>query len=88
MGVSSAVAGQNLGAEQPERARDVVNMWAKLAFLGATFFGIFYFFFPRQLLGFFGINDPVTLEIGASLLRILSFSGILVSVALTYTCGS
>jgi putative MATE family efflux protein len=87
MGASSAIAGQNLGAQQPERARDAVNMSAKFAFLGAAFFGIFYFFFPRELLGFFGMNDPVALEIGASLLRILSVSGILVSVALTFTGG-
>ena len=87
MGASSAIAGQNLGAEQPERAREAVNIAAKFAFLGAAFLGIFYFFFPRQLLGFFGMNDPVALEIGAQLLRILSVSGILVSVALTYTGG-
>lgn len=87
MGAASAIAGQNLGAEQPERAREAVNIAARFAFLGAAFFGIFYFFFPYQLLGFFGMNDPVALEIGASLLRILSVSGILVSVALTYTGG-
>lgn len=87
MGASSAIAGQNLGAQKPERAREAVNIAAKYAFLGAAFLGIFYFFFPYQLLGFFGMNDSAALEIGASLLRILSFSGILVSVALTYTGG-
>jgi len=87
MGAASAITGQNLGAQQPERAREAVNIAAKFAFIGAAFLGIFYFFFPRELLGFFGMNDPVALEIGASLLRILSFSGMLVSVALTYTGG-
>lgn len=87
MGAASAIAGQNLGAQQPERAREAVNIAAKFAFIGAAFLGIFYFFFPRQLLGIFGMNDSAALEIGVSLLRILSFSGILVSVALTYTGG-
>lgn len=87
MGAASAIAGQNLGAQQPERARAAVNIAAKFAFLGAAFLGIFYFFFPYQLLGFFGINDSAALEIGAQLLRILSVSGILVAVALTYTGG-
>lgn len=87
MGAASAVAGQNLGARQPERARDAVNIAARFAFLGAAFLGIFYFFLPYQLLGIFGMNDSAALEIGASLLKILGFSGILVSVALTYTGG-
>jgi putative MATE family efflux protein len=87
MGAASAIAGQNLGAEQPERARDAVNLAAKFAFFGAAFFGIFYFFFPGELLRFFGMNDPVALAIGEQLLKILSLSGVLVSVALTYTGG-
>lgn len=87
MGAASAIAGQNLGARQPERARDAVNIAARFAFLGAAFLGIFFFFFPYQLLGFFGMNDSAALLIGAQLLRILSVSGILVSVALTYTGG-
>lgn len=87
MGAASVIAGQNLGAGQPERAREAVNIAARFAFFGAAFLGIFYFFFPYQLLGFFGMNDSAALEIGVQLLRILSFSGILVSVALTYTGG-
>lgn len=87
MGAAATVAGQNLGAHQPERARDAVNIAARFALGGATVLGIFYFFFPGQLLGFFGMNDSAALEIGTTLLRILSLSGILVSVALTYTGG-
>jgi putative MATE family efflux protein len=87
MGAAATVAGQNLGAQQPERARQAVHIAAKFAFAGATVLGIFYFFFPRELLGFFGMHDPVALEIGVQLLQILSLSGILVSVALTYTGG-
>ena len=87
MGAASAVAGQNLGASQPERARDAVNVAARFGFLGAAFIGFFFFFFPAQLLGFFGMNDAAAIEIGTQLLRFLSVSGIFVSVALTYTGG-
>ncbi len=87
MGAAAAVAGQNLGANQPERARKAVNIAAKFGFGGAALIGIFFFFFPRQLLGFFGMNDSAALEIGVQLLRILSVSGIFISVALTYTGG-
>lgn len=87
MGAASTVAGQNLGAQQPERARDGVNVAARFGFLGSAFIGFFFFFFPAQLLGFFGMNEPAAVEIGVSLLRILSVSGIFVSVALTYTGG-
>ncbi len=87
MGAASAVAGQNLGANQPERARDAVNTAARYGFLGAAFIGFFFFFFPVQLLGFFGMKDSAAVEIGIQLLRILSFSGVFVAVALTYTGG-
>ena len=56
-------------------------------FLGAAFVGIFFLFFPRQLLAMFGMEDPVVVEIGVQLLRVLSVSGLLVAVALTYTGG-
>ena len=36
---------------------------------------------------FFGIKYPAAVEIGVQLLRVLSLSGIFVSVALTYTGG-
>ena len=42
---------------------------------------------PRQLLGVFGMNDPAVLEIGAQLLRVLSVSGLFITIALTYTGG-
>jgi Na+-driven multidrug efflux pump len=42
---------------------------------------------PRQLLGVFGMSDPAVLEIGAQLLRVLSVSGLFITIALTYTGG-
>jgi Na+-driven multidrug efflux pump len=35
----------------------------------------------------FGMTDPTVVEIGTQLLRVLAFSGIFISVALTYTGG-
>ena len=45
------------------------------------------FFFPRQLLGVFGMNDPIVVDLGVHLLRVLSVSGLFIAVALTYTGG-
>jgi putative MATE family efflux protein len=87
MGAAASVAGQNLGAGQPDRANHAVHTAARIAFGGAAFFGLFFLFLPRQLLAIFGMHEPAVVEIGVQLLRILSVSGLLVAVALTYTGG-
>ena len=81
------MAGQNLGAGNPDRAKAAVNTAARIGLTGAAFIGIFFFFFPAQLLGIFGMNDPVVLEIGTQLLRVLSVSGLFIAAALAYTGG-
>jgi len=87
MGAAAAVAGQNLGAGQPDRAVDAVRVAARIGFAGAAVVGAFFFFFPRPLLAVFGMNEPAVVEIGAQLLRVLSVSGLFIAVALTYTGG-
>jgi Na+-driven multidrug efflux pump len=87
MGAAAAVAGQNIGAGHPDRANAAVNTAAGFGLAGSAFIGMFFFFFPRQLLGLFGMVDPEAVEIGVGLLRILGLSGMFVSVALTYTGG-
>jgi Na+-driven multidrug efflux pump len=87
MGAASAVAGQNLGAKKPDRANEAVHVAARIALSGAAFIGFFFLFLPRQLLAVFGMNDPVVVDIGVELLRVLSVSGLLIAVALTYTGG-
>ena len=87
MGAAAAVAGQNLGAGHPDRAERSVHTAAHYGLAGAAFIGIFFLFFPRQLLAVFGMNEPSVVEIGVELLRVLSLSGLLVAVALTYTGG-
>ena len=87
MGAAAAVAGQNLGAGRPDRADEAVHVAARFGFMGAAIIGLFFFFVPRQLLAIFGMSDPAVVEIGVELLRVLSFSGLLIAVALTYTGG-
>jgi len=81
------VAGQNLGAGKPDRADEAVHVAARIGLAGAAVVGAFFLFLPRQLLAVFGMNDPVVVEIGAQLLRVLSVSGLFIAVALTYTGG-
>ena len=87
MGAAGAVAGQNLGANNPDRAEKSVHIAARYALLGAGFIGLFYLFLPHQLLAIFGMSEPAAVEIGEQLLRVLSLSGLLIAVALTYTGG-
>lgn len=87
MGAAAAVAGQNLGAGHPDRANAAVHTAARFGMAGSAFLGFFFFFFPQQLLGIFGLTEPAVVEIGTLLLRVLAFSGIFISVALTYTGG-
>ncbi|MDB4878408.1 MAG: efflux family protein [Gemmatimonadetes bacterium] len=87
MGAAATVAGQNLGAGKPERSTAAVHTAARIGLMSAAFLGIFYFFFPRQLLAVFGMNEPAVVEIGTQLLRVLSVSGLFIAVALTYTGG-
>jgi putative MATE family efflux protein len=87
MGAAAAVAGQNLGAGNPDRAKHAVHAAARIALMSAAFVGIFFMFFPRQLLAVFGMHDPVVVGIGVQLLRVLSISGLMIAVALTYTGG-
>jgi Na+-driven multidrug efflux pump len=87
MGAAAAIAGQNLGAGRPDRAERAVHIAARYGLAGAAFIGIFFWFFPRELLGIFGMTQPDVVAIGVQLLRVLSVSGLLIATALTYTGG-
>jgi putative MATE family efflux protein len=87
MGASAAVAGQNLGAGNPDRSRAAVRTAAAIGLTGACFIGIFFFFFPGLLLSIFGMRDAVVVQIGVQLLRVLGISGLFIAVALAYTGG-
>ena len=87
MGAAAAVAGQNLGAGKPDRAAEGVHVAVRIAIYIAAFVGILFMFLPHQLLAIFGMRDPVVVDIGVQLLRVLSISGFFIAVALTYTGG-
>jgi putative MATE family efflux protein len=87
MGSSAAIAGQNLGAGQPDRSAAAVHVAARIGLASAAIVGALFLLIPHQLLAIFGMHDPVVVRIGAQLLRVLSVSGLLIAVALTYTGG-
>ena len=87
MGAAAAIAGQNLGAGQADRASSAVHVAARIGVSSAAFVGIMFMFLPHQLLAIFGMKDPAVVEVGVELLRILSVSGLLIATALTYTGG-
>ena len=87
MGASATVAGQNLGAGNPERAKHGVAVAARIGLMAAIVVGAFFFIVPRYLLAIFGMTEPQVTQIGTQLLRYLSVSGLFITVALSYTGG-
>jgi MATE family, multidrug efflux pump len=87
MSAAAAIAGQNLGAGKPERAKQAVHIAARFGLTLAACIGVIFFFFPQQLLAIFGMKEPVVVGIGVQLLHVLTVSGLFISVALTYTGG-
>jgi len=87
MGATAAVAGQNLGAKQPERSIQAVHVAARIGIGGAAVVALAFVTIPRLLLGAFGMTDPIVVQIAIQLLTFLSISGFFITVALTYTGG-
>lgn len=75
-GLSNAAAtlvGQNLGAHDPDRAESAiwkVGLYNMIFLLAVS---VVYFFFNRELMQIF-TTDPKVIEVGASWIRILSYS--------------
>jgi MATE family, multidrug efflux pump len=87
MGASATIAGQNLGAGNPERAMEGVRVASRLGLMVAAGIGLLFVLIPNYLLAIFGMKDPVVLSIAQLLLRFLSVSGLFITVALSYTGG-
>ena len=87
MGATAAVSGQNLGAGKPDRTAKAVPIAAGLGLTIAATIGLLFLLIPRLLLAAFGMNDPIVLDVGVPLLRVLSLSGLFITVALAYTGG-
>lgn len=74
MGLSMAVstlAGQNIGANNIERAGRIGRLGAWLGFAMLTLFGLVVFMFAHHFVAFFVPNDRGVIEGGAILLRIM-----------------
>jgi Na+-driven multidrug efflux pump len=87
MGAAAAIAGQNLGAGQPERSRQAVWQVARMGLVIAVVVGSLFLTIPGALLGLFGLTQPDTVRLGTELLAYLSVSGLFITVALTFTGG-
>ncbi len=87
MAASATIAGQNLGAGNPDRAAQGVHVASYMGLVVAAGVGAMFLLIPRYLLGAFGMTDPDVLSIGVVLLRYLSVSGLFITVALSYTGG-
>ena len=87
MGASATIAGQNLGAGNPERAIAGVRVASHIGLAVAAVVGAMFLLIPRYLLAVFGMTDTQVIDIGVQLLRYLSLSGLFVTVALSYTGG-
>jgi putative MATE family efflux protein len=87
MGAAATIAGQNLGANNPQRAVDGVKVASQIGLGVAIAIGSLFVLIPGYLLAIFGMTDPVVLTIGRQLLLYLSVSGLFITVALAYTGG-
>jgi Na+-driven multidrug efflux pump len=87
MGAAATIAGQNLGAGNPDRAQHGVAVAARIGLGVAAVVGVVFLTVPQVLLGIFGMTEPLVTSIGSQLLRFLSVSGLFITVALSYTGG-
>lgn len=87
MGATAAVAGQNLGAGRPDRTARAVPIAAGIGIAMAASIGILFLAAGRYLLAAFGMTDPEVVGLGVQLLRVLSVSGLFITVALAFTGG-
>jgi len=87
MGAAAAIAGQNLGAGQPDRSVRAVQVAARFGLMIAGTIGAIFLLFSNQLLALFGLHDDTVVTLGRELLMYLSVSGLFITVALTYTGG-
>ena len=87
MGAAATIAGQNLGAGNPDRALQGVAVASRIGLGVAVAVGAMFLLVPELLLGMFGMTDPHAVSIGQQLLQYLSVSGLFITVALSYTGG-
>lgn len=84
---AGTLMGQNIGAGNPARGKSAVSVAATFGGVWAAAVGLLYWFLPAQLLGLFGAVDGPIVPMGVSLLRFLTFSGVVIAVTLALTGG-
>ena len=87
MAAAATIAGQNLGAGNPDRAAQGVRVASQMGLRVAAVVGAVFLLVPHYLLAVFGMTDPDVLAVGTLLLRFLGISGLFITVALSYTGG-
>jgi len=87
MGAAATIAGQSLGAGNPERAIHGVAVASRIGLMVAAVIGASFLFVPKYLLLVFGMTEPLVTSLGEELLRYLSISGLFITLALSYTGG-
>lgn len=85
MAAAATIAGQSLGAGYQERAMAVPREAVKVGLYIATPLALLFLFAPRLLLGIFGMQDALVLELGEQFLAYLSVSAFFLMAALAYT---
>ncbi len=85
MAAAATVAGQNLGAQQPDRAAQAPFTSTLVGMTVALPMALLFLVVPRFLLGIFGMEDAGVLAVGQQLLAYLSLSALFVTAALAYT---
>jgi Na+-driven multidrug efflux pump len=84
---AGTLMGQNIGAGNPERGKSAVSVAASFGGVWAAAVGLLFWFFPAQLLAMFGAVEGPIVGIGIALLRYLTFSGVVIAIALALTGG-
>ena len=87
LGAAATIAGQNLGAGNPDRAVEGVRVASRIGFCAAAVVGFIFVTAPHLLLAIFGMKDPAVQVLAQQLLFYLAFSGLFITVALSYTGG-
>ena len=86
-GETAAIAGETLGARQPERSRQALPQAARMSVVIAVVVGSLFLTISEVVPGLFALAQPDTVRIGTELLAHLSVSGLFITVPLTSTSG-
>jgi len=90
VGVGLAIAngtlvGQNIGAKRLDLAINISKINALISFVVLSFLGLLSFIFSKNLISFFIPNDPMVIQGGSNIIRIVSLSFGFVGLHMSYS---